>query len=286
MAFGSKFDRESAEGGGEGSVSTASIWNFQAGSTIVRFLDDLEDWTEYWEHYDRGAGKNGAFFPCTGDRASCPGCVNGMDSSHKWLVNAYVIDCDAEKGGKGYTNLYKFPKSLMAKVMRHFDRIGTLKDHDFEIIRTGTGKDTEYDMERGEKTDFDFDTRAPHMLDHEETLQAVYDAYTGKRVAEKVTSAAAPKASEPVTTVGSNAKMTEEQAKAAEAGDPPSEPSAAEAPAAQTEGDESEFTEDDLRKMEKDDLEALIKRAGLDKPDHLDSANDMVDWLIETLGED
>lgn len=300
MAFGTKFDRDTAEKQ-SGDVSTSSIWGFQEGSTVIRLLDDLDDWTMYWEHYDANKKK---FLPCTGDRQRCPGCTQDLNSSQRWLANAYVVDTDT-KQKPGYVNLYKVPKSLMSKVMRHYDRIGTLQDHDFEVIRDGNGKDTEYDLERQDKADFDFAKYEGSMLDHEEALQAAWDDYVNadvevtqeepsrlraKRDAERPTKRRVRSAEEvereedAPSTRRAPAKKGMTDLEAAAAGeDPPTEP---QQPESSDEAAEEIITEESIRAMGWDQLFSLAERAGLHVPVTLSEADELSNWLIETLADD
>lgn len=269
MQFGKKFDAASAEKESSTNVSGLTIWNFKAGSTIVRLTDDLEDWTEYWEHYDPTYKK---YFPCTGERSTCQGCVLNLNSSHKWLANAFVVSAD--NGTAGYVNLYKFPKSIITKVMRHHDRRGSLLSDEYEIIKIGQGMDTEYDLERGDSPAFDYDTYAAQAVNHEAALQAAFEEYMAAFSGD-VPKAAPARAAAPVKEV---------PALKFDAGDPPSKPQAPVAVAEVTEADEN-LTEDDVLKMEFADLVALANRAGLDVPENFVEADQVSAWLIESLGE-
>jgi len=51
----------------------------RAGETRVRFVAEIADWQEYWEHYDESV----KFFPCTGDKATCPGCTSANERTAK-----------------------------------------------------------------------------------------------------------------------------------------------------------------------------------------------------------
>lgn len=288
MAFGQKFDKASAEKSSD-DVSTASIWGFPAGSTTIRLLDDLDDWTEYWEHYDQAVKR---YFPCTGEQSTCKGCTNNMSSSHRWLANAFIVETDG-KAKPGYVNLFKFPKSIMTKVIRHADRKGTLLTHDYEVIRSGSGMDTEYDLERGDESDFDFDKQEAFKLNHEETLQTVYDEYmtasananNATVVVNNSTSVAKPKASSPITVKGEKSTPSAEQVAAAEAGDPPSEP---QAPASTDEGNEEEdmiLSEEQIRAMNYEEVTSLAKKAGMEVPEDLSTNVEVADWLISEISD-
>jgi len=279
MQFGKKFDRNSAVKEASTELSGLNIWGFQSGATVVRLLDDLEDWTEYWEHYDPTHKK---YFPCTGDRSSCNGCVTGLNSSHKWLANAFVVSADT--GSTGYVNLYKFPKSIITKVMRHADKRGTLLSNEYEIFKSGTGKDTEYDLERGAEGDFDFDKYLPQAVSHEDALMAAYEEYM----------AAFTNVSTPTEAPAERTRAPREPVAAAPAPahlraavtDPPSEPQAPVAVAEVVEAGEEILDEDEILAMEFAELVELAKRAGLDVPESFVDAEETARWLIDTIGTD
>jgi len=200
----------------------------------------------------------------------------------------------------------------MSKVMRHSDRIGTLLEHDFEIIREGTGMDTEYDLERGDKYDFDFDKYLPSVVDHEEALQAAYEAYvsagTTKVEDERPTRRAARvvrpvadeedkprrqvRSAEEVEGRGKKKKAKKEKAEKSDYAkavddelDPPSEPQQAGSGDAAAEEDEV-ISEESLRAMNFKQLEQLSERAGIEIPSTIDDASELADFLIQELGEE
>ena len=284
MAFGKKFDRNSVDRETSTDVSGFRIAGFPSGSTVIRLLDELDDWTEYWEHYDQNIKK---YFPCSGRNNGCVGCSQDLRSSRKWLANAYVVSSD-KSASVGYVNLYKFPATIINKFVRHSDRRGSLLSDDYEVIRTGQALDTEYDLERGDDAKFDFDQYQPKRVDHEAALTSAYDEYMAEfsrvvpeapvereiqvRAAStyQVRAPREPVAAAPAPVV-----------RAAVAQDPPSEP---QAPAAEAEEDGEVLSEDQIMNMEFADLVQLAQRAGLDVPEDFVEADQVGAWLIETLG--
>lgn len=299
MKFGSSFDREEAENtGSDATTSTASIWSFRDGTTVVRFLDELEGdspWTKYWEHYDQGKK---TYYPCPG-REVCPGCADGVKASKKYLVNAYVVESDHPKVKAGYVNLYKVPGSLIEKVLRRFDKYGTITDRDYEIFRTGQGLDTTYDMETGDKSSFDFAKYEDQKTDHNEALEAAWNkAFPSNDVPADVKAAAEPeptkgirkarpKTAEQVEDEVREQKQEESDFAKAKAGktDPPSEPTVQSA-SADDEGDETVLSEESIRAMSVEELTNLYTMAGLEIENAKSgAAEDLAEYLIDTLGD-
>jgi hypothetical protein len=290
VTFGSKATREDIEKAGEGGGYENSIWNFRAGSTTVRFLEELgnKEWTSYWEHYD---GLKRKFFPCPGKENDCPGCEAGNKAAKKYLVNLLVQSADDDKVKSGYVNLYKVPASLVSKAMRRVDRYDTICDRDYEIIRMGTGMDTEYDMETGDKGHVDIDKYVEQFTDHEVALQAAWESYAGKpepKAAAKPVRVAEAEPEEAAETFRAkaerNAQRSAAAAQADDAGDPPSEPRS-QSESAEPEADEEVLSEDAVRSMSIDQLHVLFQRTGLAVPEDATTAEALADHLIEKLGE-
>lgn len=294
VSFGKKATRDEIERNDSEVVNTGlSIWNFRDGSTTVRFLEELseEEWTTYWEHYDQSKKK---FYPCPGKDA-CPGCKEDLRAQKRYLVNALVVASDNPKVRAGYVNLYKVPASLIDKFMRRADRAGgTITDRDYEIIRTGSGLDTEYDLETGDKSKIDISKYEDKMIDHEEALQAAWNAAFPDAAEAKEDSAPEPKPRARARTAQEiedearpkqrvAAKTGKSDLEAAAAGeDPPSEPQ----PQSESADAEDEvISEEALRAMTEEQLHEIYERAGLDYGGDWD-VDELVDNLIEQLAED
>jgi len=116
------------KGGGSGYLSRVPA----DGSLTVRFLTEPDEWIEYFEHYDSVR----KFYPCTDD---CPGCTEGDRPSARYLAN--VVDISETR-----VIPLVMPKSMAASVLKKYDKYATVLDRDYELSRTGTGLDTEYDV--------------------------------------------------------------------------------------------------------------------------------------------
>jgi hypothetical protein len=100
-------------------------------SLNVRFLTEPEDWQSYFEHYDPVM----RYYPCSDN---CPGCTEGDRPSQKYLANALDI------AGDRVVPLV-LPKSLVTKLLNSYDKYKSIADRDYELIRLGSGLDTDYD---------------------------------------------------------------------------------------------------------------------------------------------
>lgn len=116
------------KGGGGGYLSRVPA----DGALTVRFLTEPDEWITYFEHYDSVR----KFYPCTDD---CPGCTEGDRPSARYLANAVDIT-------ETRVIPLVMPKSMAASVLKKYDKYATLLDRDYELSRTGTGLDTEYDV--------------------------------------------------------------------------------------------------------------------------------------------
>lgn len=257
MTFGTKFDpNESSEGGGE------YIHNFKEGTTVVRFLEELEDWTAYWETYNpEGRNGKGAFFPSPGKDSP----YNGERSSRRYLVNCLV---------NGNVTIYKVPASLIDRIARRADKFGTLTDRDYEITRSGKGLQTEYDIEVGDKAKLDLSAYQNQILSHEKMLQDAFMEAWGKLPGDEDEDQS-PREEKPAK------REVKSETKVAEGEDPPSEPQR------EQEGDAEEtiLSEAQIRDMSRSELIQLSKDAGLDADVDDMSRSELADYIIETLSE-
>lgn len=285
MKFGTKATRDEIEKASEGGGYENSIWNFRPGSTTVRFLEEIgnKEWTSYWEHYD---GLKRKFFPCPGKDEGCPGCEAGNKASKKYLVNLLIQSSDDDKVKSGYVNLYKVPASLVSKIMRRDDRYQTVCDRDYEVIRMGSGMDTEYDLETGDKSHVDIESYLDQFTDHEAALQTAWESYAGKEKPKAKVAAKPVRKDEDEETETFRAKAERQRAERQDdAGDPPSEPRPQSESADGGADDEEVLSEDAVRSMSIDQLHTLYSRTGLAVPAEAKTAEELADYLIEKLGE-
>lgn len=103
-------------------------------SLTVRFLEDPENWVNYWEHFDSTLRKS---YPCIDD--NCPGCATGENKSSRYLANAVDVDNDR-------VIPLQLPKTLVSSLVALYERMDTLLDRDFELVRSGEGLDTTYNV--------------------------------------------------------------------------------------------------------------------------------------------
>lgn len=124
----------------------------------VRFLTEPDRWFEYFEHFDTTTNKG---FICID--GECPGCADDMRQTKRFLANA--VDTD-----KSTVVAVQMPTSLVTILLKRYDRNGTLLDRNWELSKSGSGLDTEYDAESDGKTKFNFDLYEP--LDLGDVLQS------------------------------------------------------------------------------------------------------------------
>lgn len=282
------------------SPSGGTDWprSIKPGETRVRFVEEIENWQEYWEHYDETV----KFFPCTGDKPTCPGCTSASErtarASKKYL--APVLDPNS---GRVYG--LKMGMDLANRLSLRNDRNGgTITNRDYTLIRSGQGLDTEYDVEQEEKVAIDL-SAYEGQLDLDEMLAAQFasawpdfdpDAptntngrvLTGTARSARTTDStveetppprkrAARKATPAVKTAPAKgtAELLRESAESTRAAvlegsddDPPSEAPAVETERAQeptqADGETVEITEDDLQQMSRSDLIKLARQAELE----------------------
>lgn len=124
--------KKSLKGGGQQNVRTIPSED----SITVRFLQNPEDWHGYYEHWM----KDGPI-PCVSD--DCVGCDSDVEDERKksfrYLANAYIVDDQKVRA-------LKMPKTLVEMLVHYHAKYkGTLLDRDYELSRTGSGKnDTKY----------------------------------------------------------------------------------------------------------------------------------------------
>lgn len=102
------------------------------GTMTVRFLEDPVNWINYYEHWDTTMNKS---YPCIED--NCPGCATDERRSSRYLANALDVENDRVVP-------LQMPKTLVSTLVTMYERMDTLLDRDFELIRSGDGLDTTY----------------------------------------------------------------------------------------------------------------------------------------------
>lgn len=221
---------------------------FKTGNTTVRFLQEMEEWDKYREHYTL----DGKMFPCIKTEGTCPGCTSNNEkvskSSRKYATNVFLVDT-------GQVLPFKIPITLAKLLENRADRNGgTLLNRDYVVMRSGSGMDTSYDVDTDEKYVIDVAEKLKDASDIGAILEAAFVEQWGDPE-EFVEQAEAPKPSR------SNGFTLEEVAseprKKAE-DIPPTETSSQSESA-----DDEVINEDDLYKMERNDLETVAMKVGV-----------------------
>lgn len=147
--------------------------NFKDGDTVIRFIDEPDEWIVFREHYttDRRS------FPCTEDRDTCPGCTSDIESvqraSRKYGTNVWLVKSDLVLP-------FRIPMSLAKRVFSRAERNdGTITNRDYVIMKSGKGMDTEYDLEAEDKYTVDLDALRAKALNVQEILAESYDEIWG-----------------------------------------------------------------------------------------------------------
>lgn len=105
-----------------------------ADGLTVRFLTEPDRWFKFFEHYDESR-EDDRYFPCTED---CPGCDEGISSSKRYLVNALDVEDNRVVP-------LVLPASLASNLLKKYDKFGTMMDRNYDLSKSGSGFDTEYD---------------------------------------------------------------------------------------------------------------------------------------------
>jgi hypothetical protein len=242
---------------------------FKKGDTQVRFLTEIDEWIQFREHYT-GGGDNKSF-PCTKDRSTCPGCTSD-DESVSRSANRYAANAILTRNGQVYA--FKMGKSLVDRLSMRSDRNGgTIMNRDYVIIRSGTGLDTEYDVEQEEKTPVKASVYKDQLVDIEAVLESNFNALYGDQPAPKKSSRKVED-DEDEAPVRRKAKVVEEDDV------PPSKP----AVASSDDEQEVELDEAVVRDMSRAELLDLYAKAGLEADEDM-SRKELADFLIQSLAD-
>lgn len=164
-----KLKRHLASGGGGGGKYKMLFLKSDE-AVKVRLLQDPDQFMVYFEHYD---GEKKAFVPAI---ENDPLATHPNDrikrASERFLVNVLNMD-------NGQVQLLKMNKELSNRFMMRFSKNGTLLDRHYEIMRTGSGLDTTYEIEAGQPTDLDLSQFKNKIIDMEEYLLEQVDNYYG-----------------------------------------------------------------------------------------------------------
>jgi len=225
------------------------IRNLKKGETTIRFLQECEDWVMYREHYSM----ENRSFPCTNDRATCPGCTDPNErvsrSSRKYAANVLVRPSDMHV-------VIKMPITVVNLFQNRSERNdGTITNRDYVIFKSGDGLDTEYDVENGDK--YEADTSDVKLLDIETMLVDAFESANDVSVDDQ-----SPKVK-------------------AEDDIPPSKPQSQSA--SKDAEEEVVITEADLRKMDLFELSRVVSEAELAMPTNVKTADELVNYILAEL---
>jgi len=150
MRFGKSADEaaeEPSRGGGGGDF----IRNLKDGDTTFRLLQEPDDWTYFWEHFN----PSGFSFPCTNEEDTCPGCISDNEKMRK-VSRKIAFNVLHSFNGQDYVNVYKVPNAVALKLKNRFARFATVTDRDYTVTRYKTAGDRyDFDVEGGTITPID-----------------------------------------------------------------------------------------------------------------------------------
>lgn len=221
--------------------------NFREGDNVVRFIEEVDDWIAFSEHYVGGKS-----FPCTQERKTCPGCTSEDErvrkATRKYATNLKLVTNDKVLP-------FRIPMSLAKKLFNRAERNGTITNRDYIVMREGKGLETEYDLEQDDKRPENLSALREESHDIEDVLMTSYNEIWGEQ-AQMVE------------------KATKEQVaqEAAQEEKPPFD-----------KGEATVVTEADLRKMTRAQLITLALAEDI-TVDEDGSKEDILDEILELAG--
>lgn len=130
----------------------------------VRFLAEPEEWVRYTEAYSPSLKRT---WPVPEDNAPAAG-----DERMSVRYAVPVLDIRNDR-----TTVLKVPVTLVELLVTRAEKRGSLTDTDYELYKSGEGKDTTYGYDPGDKTKRDMDKY--DLPDIEEALEKEYLAVWG-----------------------------------------------------------------------------------------------------------
>lgn len=146
--------------------------NFREGDNEVRFIQEVDDWIAFGEHYT----PENKSFPCNGDRSTCPGCKSDNEKM-KRVSRKYA--CNLQLRSNGMVLPFRIPMTLAKKLFNRAERNGTITNRDYVVMREGKGLDTEYDLEQGDRGEVNLEELNELAHSIEEILVAAYEDVWG-----------------------------------------------------------------------------------------------------------
>lgn len=140
-----KDDMKRSSGGGN------NIWSVKADDDMqVRFLTEPDEWFGFQEYWD---DENKGFVPV----AEGEEIPEEARLSLRYLASAVKLDDNR-------VIAVKMPKTLTNKLLTRYDKYGTIMDRDYDLIRSGKGLDTEYDVANEGPSKFNYKKYKPLNL--------------------------------------------------------------------------------------------------------------------------
>lgn len=172
------FGKKASEYEKEREDASDEVWikGFRDGETRIHFLDEPDDFVTYREHYEEAIG----YFPCS-EEPDCVGCKDDSpkvrDRSRKFAFHALNSESSQQ--------IFKVGSRLQRTLKSKAQRLKTICDRDYTVIRSGKGMETTYDMESGDAYESSFDPKAEPLYDIGALLARRYadavEAYTGEK---------------------------------------------------------------------------------------------------------
>lgn len=255
-----RFGTRKADAPARSESSGTWIKYFKKGEKTVRFLEQMDDWTKYYEHFNQNKMRA---YPCTGDRDMCPGCtsdnVKEQNASCRFLVNLLDIDT-------GYVDLWKVPVSIIEDLERYEDKDdGDITKRHYTVIQFQSEGKTKYSVDKEERDSTPVSEYKDKFKDHEKALSDAYTEAWGQDPADEESPVQEP-TKRPKSTERVTAKEEEP-----EEGDPPFE----------DEGEE--IDEASIQKLDAEELKNLFRRTGLRVP-RTDDVEVLREKLVAQIG--
>ena len=264
MRFG-KSAQEAAEEPGRGGQGGDFIRYLKDGDTTLRILQEPDEWTYWWEHFDQGRNIS---YPCPRGAndpiEDCPGCSSENEKTAK-VGRKIGFNVLTSWNGTEYVNAFKVGPTVADKLKNRHTRLNTITDRDYTITRYKTTADRyDFDVEGGTPTPVNL--RKEEWKDIEEMLVGAYEDAWGDGPQAQANRQGEPREAAVAAKVKRAAIAPQPVAVAPE--EPPFEP-------------EKVYAEEELRAMAVEDLLVLVKsNLALQVPDGLSTSNEVVDWLL------
>lgn len=142
------------------------VWikGFREGDTRIRFLQPTKDWVTYREHF---AQEIKMFMPCS-EEPDCPCCESEYEKTRN-RSRKYAVNTLDETGRHG---VHKVGSRMRRVLKGREERLTSITDRDYVISRSGSGMDTVYDIDPGEKYEIE---DLPDLHDIGELINEAYE---------------------------------------------------------------------------------------------------------------